>query len=97
MKNKKFLYSSICFNPDAKMYSINTLTKGEVYDIYFAQYAFTEEYEIFKDNVYYTSFIKEHNEHVHLRWSVGTENIKLGDYFYTESQMRDIKINKVLG
>lgn len=98
----KFKYKSICFNHSAKMYSTRTLmfdtsTRtlmfGEMYDIYIWDNGHSQEYEVHQDNeegkdIYYTSFL------------IPSSGIyvtdRLEDYFYTEEQMRDIKLNRIL-
>lgn len=62
------------------MYSTKGLTIGDVYDVYFASYAFSWEYEIFKDDVYYTSFI--------LSGLNGEVDDRFLKHFYNEQQMK---------
>lgn len=73
------------------MYSTMGLTVGETYDVYFASYAFSWEYEIFKDDKYYTSFILDKMD--------GEVDKGFLKYFYNEQQMRQIsresQLNKI--
>lgn len=82
---KKFKYKAICYKQVAQMHSTQRLEIGEEYDIYLCHYHFTTEYEVFRDNIYYTSFII----------NSGILDT-LHEYFYTEEQMRDINLNKIL-
>lgn len=89
--DKIFKYKSMCHT--ARMYSTKVLIIGDVYDVYITDYAFSDEYEIFKDDVYYTSF------HLDLR-DIHKDNDKnFLKYFYNEQQMKQInredKINKL--
>ena len=62
---KEFKYKSICHcnmtetGKPLKCYSTRELVVGEVYDIYLGTYHFSDEYEVYKDDVYITSFILE--------------------------------------
>jgi len=87
----KFKYKSICFNHSAKMYSTKTLVVGEMYNIYTFDNGHSQEYEVHQDNeegkdIYYTSFIIKSGSILDM----------LEDYFYTEEQMRDIKLDVIL-
>lgn len=82
---RKFKYKTICYKRGAQMYSDSILEIGEKYNVYLCHYQFTTEYEVFKDNIYHTSFIINSG-------MLDT----LHEYFYTEEQMRDINLNKVL-
>lgn len=83
IKNKIFKYESICHSLGAIMYSTKSFVIGDKYDVYFASYAFSDEYEIFKEGEYYTSFI------LHIDLETDETFTK---YFHNKSQM--ISINR---
>jgi hypothetical protein len=68
------------------MYSDKYLVVGELYEVHLWDNGHSSEYEIFKKDVYQTSFL------------ISTRGIldKFEDFFYTEEQMRDIKIEGIL-
>lgn len=90
--SKLFKYKSICHSTmGVTMYSTKGLTVGETYDIYYADYPFSWEYEIFKDGVYYTSFILDRCD--------GETDKGFLKYFYNREQMiqrtREDSLNKI--
>lgn len=94
---KIFMYKSICHNDTYKHYSafgesVNKLVIGEYYDVYFGQYAFSDEYEIYQNGTYYTSFLHVtlHNE------STRESDETFLRYFYNKEQMRTLKINTII-
>ncbi len=81
----------MCYNDSCMVYSTTKLVIGECYDVYFAQYAFSDEYEIFKDDIYITSF------HVTYRDDITRELDEIFlKYFYNKEQMRTHKINTLI-
>lgn len=85
------MYKSICHNDTCMHYSTNRLIIGEYYDVYFAQYAFSDEYEIYQNGTYYTSFhVTLHNE------STRESDETFLRYFYNKEQMRTFKINTII-
>jgi len=84
--NKIFKYKSICHSLGAQMFSTKHLKVGEVYDVYYCSYPFSDEYEIFKDGEYYTSFMLsitngESESHCFENDRIFTK------HFYNQSQM----------
>ncbi len=79
--SKEFRYKTICHSSmGVTMYSTKGLNVGDIYDVYFASYAFSWEYEIFKDGEYYTSFI--------LSGLNGEVDDRFLKHFYNEQQMK---------
>lgn len=92
--NKIFQYKTMCYAIPPHTYSTNKLEIGEIYDVYLADYPFSTEYEIFKDRVFYTSFILEEGKGYD-RTSNGLDNFH--KYFYTKEQVRNAIIDKIVG
>ncbi len=89
---REFKYKSICHSTmGVKMYSTKGLTIGETYDIYFTNYTFSWEYEVYKNDQFYTSFILDGID--------GETDKRFLNHFYNEQQMRQIgresQLNKI--
>ena len=84
---KEFRYRSICHSDFGvnHYHATNRLIIGEIYDVYFANYPFSYEYEIFKDDNYYTSFIL--NKCPQIGFDGNGEQLFLNN-FYSQQQMK---------
>ncbi len=95
---KKFKYRSIChksgpFNHrHANMFSTKVLIVNEIYDVYLGTYAFSDEYEIYKNGEYYTSFICNKGDISNFEDNVDNAFTK---FFYNKSQIRDKKLEEL--
>lgn len=93
--SKVFKYKSMCHSSLAPLMNYKTggktIVVGQLYDVYFAEYTFSWEYEIFKDGQYYTSFILGSED--------GEVDKKFLRHFYNNEQMiqmsREYKLNKL--
>lgn len=100
---KIFQYKTICHTEgpclDLKLSGIKTFIVGETYDVYITTYLTGAEMEIFKDGIYYNTFLGGIIRRSPSKYDRDEKEMMgyFRKYFYTKEELRDNILKDILG